>query len=168
MINDMFAASSKGDTVRLAGILKENPFWVNAENEEGLTLLGYASHYGQASAVKLLLEHGAEVNALSHSKVSYIPSNTALHAAIAGEKELTVIKLLLEYGAKTNILDSNGHTSLHAAALHDDGPAIIRLLIKHGADMDAQTEDGATALVLAKEKGNLRAAASLIENNASV
>ncbi|CAM4280827.1 ankyrin repeat protein [Paenibacillus endophyticus] len=167
MINDVFAAASKGDTERLQELLKLEPTWANTENADGLTPLGFASHYGHAAAVQLLLDYGAELDAVSHSKVSYIPSNTALHASIAGERELAVIELLLSRGAKTNIADSNGHTSLHSAAFHDDGAAIIRLLLEHGADIHAQAEDGTTALSVAIEKGNLKAAAYLAENGAT-
>ncbi|MDQ8733417.1 ankyrin repeat domain-containing protein [Paenibacillus sp. LHD-38] len=166
MINDVFAAASKGDTTKLKGLLEMNPLFSNRENDDGMTPLGYAAHYGQANAVQLLLEHGADVNALSHSKISYIPSNTALHAAIAGEREMEVIKMLLAHDAKTDIFDSNGHTSLHSAAFHDDQIELIDLLIEHGADIQAKAEGGITALTLAEEKGNSKVAARLIEKGA--
>src|SRR5690606_24749043 len=105
-------------------------------------------------AVDVLLRRGEYVNAVSHSKVPYIPSNTALHAAIAGERDLEVIQLLLEYKARTDIYDSNGHTCLHTAAFHDDNVDLIRLLIAHGADINAAVEGGATALSLAIQQGN--------------
>jgi ankyrin repeat protein len=66
--------------------LEANPVLANTENEDGLTPLGFAAHYGQLNIVKLLLNYGADVDARSRSKISYIPSNTALHAAIAGER----------------------------------------------------------------------------------
>ncbi|MEV5024850.1 ankyrin repeat domain-containing protein [Paenibacillus sp. LPE1-1-1.1] len=166
MINDFFAAASKGDTARLKELLEVNPLLSNTENGDGLTPLGYAAHYGHADAVKLLLEHGADVNALSHSKVSYIPSNTALHAAIAGERDMEVIQMLLAHDAKPNIFDSNGHTSLHSAAFHDDHIELIDLLIEYGADIQAKAEGGVTALSLAEEKGNSKAAGRLIEKGA--
>ncbi|MFB0845223.1 hypothetical protein [Paenibacillus oleatilyticus] len=53
-------------------------------NGDRLTPLGFAAHFGNKAAVQVLLDYGADVNALSHSKISYIPSNIALHTAIAG------------------------------------------------------------------------------------
>ncbi|MCP1425400.1 ankyrin repeat protein [Paenibacillus xylanexedens] len=100
-INQLFQAAQSGDLANLQLLLASHPELTNTENQDGLTPLGYASHYGQAEVVRLLLEHGANVNALSHSKISFIPSNTALHAALAGERSSEVIQLLLEYGAST-------------------------------------------------------------------
>ncbi|MNJ68163.1 Ankyrin repeat protein [compost metagenome] len=113
-----------------------------------------------------MLDYDADIDALSHSKVSYIPSNTALHAAIAGERSIEVIKLLLLQNAQTNILDSNGHTCLHTAAFHEDNVEIISLLIEHGADVNAQAEDGETALSLAIKQGNHNVAELLRQKGA--
>lgn len=156
MVDEAFNAARSGDASRLKALLDMNPNLANAENRDGLTLLGFAAHFGQVDAVRLLLEYGAEVNALSHSKVSYIPSNTALHAAIAGERNMEVIKLLLAHRAQTDIFDSNGHTCLHTAAFHDDNVQIIDWLIAHGANVDAKVAGGKTALSLAEERGNHR------------
>src|SRR4051812_8105620 len=115
MINDVFTAARTGDANRVKELLNTDLSLANSENNDGLTLLGFASHFGQSEVVRLLLDNGADVNALSHSKVSYIPSNTALHAAIAGERNLEVIQRLLAHRANPTIMDSNGHTSLHVA-----------------------------------------------------
>ncbi|WP_343224463.1 ankyrin repeat domain-containing protein [Paenibacillus sp. ACRRX] len=134
MIESLFQAAQTGDAEQAQVILQRHPSLANTENKEGLTPLGYAAHFGHAAVVKLLLEAGANVNALSHSKVSYIPSNTALHAAIAGERDLDVIRLLLHHGAKTVLMDSNGHTCLQVAENHGHNIELIRLLLEHGAD----------------------------------
>ncbi|MFE1630576.1 ankyrin repeat domain-containing protein [Brevibacillus reuszeri] len=154
MTEELFQAAQSGDTERLTAILEVNPHLVNIENSDGLTLLGYAAHFGNKAAVQLLLDSGADVNAVSHSKVSYIPSNTALHAAIAGERDPEVIQLLLSRNAKTTIFDSNGHTCLHSAAFHNDNVELIRLLLAHGADVNACARGGDTALSLAIKQGN--------------
>lgn len=166
MINDVFNAARSGDSVRLKEIFDTNPTLTNMENSDGLTPLGFAAHFGHADAVKQLLNYGANVNALSHSKVNYIPSNTALHAAIAGERNVDVIKLLLKHNAQTNIFDSNGHTCLHTAAFHDDNIEIVNLLIEHGANVNARVEGGKTSLALAKEKGNHQVAELLKQKGA--
>ncbi|MWV42023.1 ankyrin repeat domain-containing protein [Paenibacillus sp. HJL G12] len=158
LMEELFQAAKMGEGSRLQELLEGRSEHANMENAEGLTLLGYAAHYGQPEAVKVLLDTGADVNAVSHSRVSYIPSNTALHAAIAGERELSAIRLLLAHGAGTSIMDSNGHTCLHTAAYHDDNVELIRLLLEHGAVVNAQTGDGDTALMIAENQGNFKVA----------
>ncbi|MGO4499195.1 ankyrin repeat domain-containing protein [Paenibacillus sp. 2RAB27] len=166
MINDVFTAARTGDVNRVKDLLDTDLSLANAENSDGLTLLGFAAHFGQSEVVRLLLENGADVNALSHSSVSYIPSNTALHAAIAGERSLAVIQLLLAHRAKPTIMDSNGHTSLHVAAFHKDSTQIIELLINQGADVNAKSEGGAYAIDLAKEQGHTAVIGLLREHGA--
>jgi ankyrin repeat protein len=157
-ISDAFQAVQSGDVAAIRAILESNPIIINAENSEGLTLLGFAAHYGNKDVVQVLLEHGVDVNAVSHSKVTYIPSNTALHAAIAGQRNMEVIKLLLAKQARSHIFDSNGHTTLHTAAFHDDNIELIRLLIEHGADVNARIEGGDTAMSIAIKQGNTNVA----------
>lgn len=158
-----FTAAQHGDTATLAALLTAHPELANAENGDGLTLLGYAAHFGQSEAAALLLDYGADVNAVSHSKVSYIPSNTALHAALAGERSTAVIRLLLGRGAATNIADSDGQFALHSAAYHTDQAEIIALLLQHGADPSAMNANGRNALEIALERGHETAAACLRE-----
>lgn len=161
IIVGVFQAAQSGDAVRLKEILTAHPHLANTENGDGLTPLGYAAHFGNKGAVQVLLEFGAETNAVSHSKISFIPSNTALHAAIAGERNMDVIRLLLGAGANPNLFDSNGHTCLHVAAFHDDRTDIIDVLVEHGADVNARFEGGLTAHSLAVQQGNHNAAAQL-------
>ena len=166
LMDDVFQAAQRGEVSRLKDILESHPQLANRENADGLTLLGYAAHFGNKDAVQILLNYGADVNAVSHSRISYIPSNTALHAAIAGERNADVIRLLLTHKAQTNIFDSNGHTCLHTAAFHDDNLEIIRLLIEHGANVNAKIDGGETALSLAIKQGNNNVAEYLRQNGA--
>ncbi|SDZ09675.1 Ankyrin repeat [Evansella caseinilytica] len=161
MINEVFQAAQENAAAKLKQLLMPTPALANKENDDGLTPLGYAAHFGSKDALQVLLDYGADINAVSHSKISFIPSNTALHAALAGTRSQEVIQLLLHHGAKTDIVDSNGHTCLHTAAFHDDNTEIIRLLLEHGAPLTAKDKDGKTALELASEKGNNNAAAVL-------
>ncbi|WP_366289962.1 ankyrin repeat domain-containing protein [Paenibacillus sp. AN1007] len=160
-VNQLFQAAQDGEAAGLKSLLEAHPELANTENQDGLTPLGYAAHYGQAASVQLLLEHGADVNAISHSLISFIPSNTALHAALAGERSVQVIRLLLEHGASTNIADSDGQHALHTAAFHTDQTAIIELLLEYGADAEALSTSGETALDIARQRGNASAAARL-------
>lgn len=166
-IHALFQAAQHGDVANLQSVLATFPELANTENGDGLTLLGYASHYGQADAVRTLLDHGADVNAISHSRISFIPSNTALHAALAGERSSEVIRLLLEHGASCSILDSDGQNALHSAAFHTDQAELIQLLLQHGADPNALNAAGQTALDIATERGNTSTASYLRETAAT-
>ncbi|MBP3964628.1 ankyrin repeat domain-containing protein [Paenibacillus lignilyticus] len=168
LIEDIFQAARLDEVSQLRAILTAHPELANTENDDGLTPLGFAAHFGSKEAVQALLDHGADVNAISHSKVSYIPSNTALHAAIAGERSVDVISLLLSNQAQPTIIDSNGHTVLHTAAFHDDNEEIIRLLLAHGADIHALTGGGETAASIATKQGNHRVAELLQRANEAV
>jgi len=160
-VKEIFQSLESNDVQSLKKELTSNPSLSNAENEQGLTPLGFAAHLGNIDFVKTLLDFHADINAVSHSKVTYIPSNTALHAAIAGSRNFEVIELLLENGAETNIFDSNGHTALHTAAFHNDNTQLINLLIKHGASVDAKINGGKTAMELAIEQKNNEVAEQL-------
>ncbi len=154
IIHSLFEAAKLNDVTQIKKLLELHPSLVNTENNDGLTPLGFASHFGNKEAVQLLIDHGAEINAISHSKIAYIPSNTALHAAIAGERNIEVIRLLLNNGAQTTIFDSNDHTCLHSAAYHDNNLELINLLLDYGAKPDLIVQGGVTPLELALEKGN--------------
>ncbi|MEH7087256.1 ankyrin repeat domain-containing protein, partial [Neobacillus drentensis] len=143
-VSEVFQAAQSGDLNVLRIRLEASPELVNTLNPDGLSLLGIAAHFGHPQIVAILIKFGADVNAISRSQVPFIPSNTALHAAIAGERSLEVIRLLLHHQAKTTLYDSNGHTALHTAAFHDDNVEIIQLLLDHGADLHHKTIDGHT------------------------
>ncbi|WP_232697464.1 ankyrin repeat domain-containing protein [Brevibacillus daliensis] len=163
LIEKLFQAAESGDSSSLQELVETQPEFANTENKDGLTLLGYAAHFGNADAVKVLLDHGADVNAISHSTISFIPSNTALHAAIAGERNLDVINLLLHNQADPNIRDSNDQTCLQVAAFHVDSIELIQILIDYGADVHAKSATGQTALSIALEQGNEKVVALLKE-----
>jgi len=149
-LTTLFHAAEIGDHQLVDNLLSEQPALVNKENESGLTLLGIAAHFGQIEVVKNLLSHGAEINAISHSKISFIPQNTALHAAIAGAKSIDTIEYLLLNGADCNIKDNEGHTPLHIAAF-EGNISIAKLLVENGAKI-YKSNAGNTPFQIAEER----------------
>ncbi|MBB3108715.1 ankyrin repeat protein [Paenibacillus phyllosphaerae] len=165
-LSALFHAIEHNELEHVQAIIVSQPDLVNHENEQGLTPLGYAAHFGHPDVVQALLDAGAEVNAVSHSKLSFIPSNTALHAAIAGTRSEAVISMLLQHGASVNLFDSNGHTVLHVAAFHDDNTKLIQQLLERGADVNAAIEGGEKPLAVALRQGNQQVAALLQQQGA--
>jgi ankyrin repeat protein len=149
---DVFEAAAVGDTARL-GALVAAAGLVNAYSSEGWTPLHLACFLGQAEAAGLLLDHGADVGAVSTDTTM---RNTPLHAAIAGKRDHALIGRLLERGADVNAAGGGGVTPLHLAAARGDVP-LIDLLLAHGA-RPTETDDGQTPLDLATERGHPAAA----------
>lgn len=152
LLAKLFDATEKGENEIVMELINEHSNLIHEENEHGLTLLGIAAHYGQYEVVKTLVKNGAQINAISHSKLSFIPQNTALHAAIAGAKSIEVIDFLLTNGADPNINDSEGHTPLHIAAF-EGNTSIAELLLKNGAEIKTNNS-GKTPIEIAEESGN--------------
>lgn len=149
-ISELFKVVQEGNAVRLRELLDVEPILANTENSDGLTPLGFASHYGQKETVQVLLEFGADVNALSHSKIAFIPSNTALHAAIAGGSSRELVEFLIAKGADVNALDSLEHAPLQSSAFEGKIDIAI-LLIENGADISRNTGQG-SAMSIAKKR----------------
>jgi uncharacterized protein len=131
---DVFEAAALGRTDRLRELLDEDPSGANAFGADGFHPLGLACFFGQVDAARLLLERGADVNALSRNDRI---QTAAIHAAAASEaKDETtryeLVKLTLEHGADPNLPQGGGFRAIDAARLNGD-QRIEQLLLDHGA-----------------------------------
>lgn len=107
VIGDIWAAAFTGNTEALKQALADGADPNAMHMEFGSTLLSTTALMGHTTAVAMLLERGADINARSRD------GGTALHAAaFFGHAETA--KLLLEKGADTTIQDSQGATPLEA------------------------------------------------------
>jgi ankyrin repeat protein len=88
---------------------------------------------GDANAVRLMLDHGADVNAFDG-----LGRTPLMYAAASDLLALDVVKLLIERGADVNAINrhkqggDSGLTALDIAKLHGDTP-IVELLVNSGA-----------------------------------
>jgi ankyrin repeat protein len=94
--------------------------------EDGRLLL-MAAESGQQKVLRLLLEKGADVNAIDEW------CNTPLTWAASRGDEM-MVQLLLEKGADIEAKSYDG-TALHAAA-HEGHAAVVGLLLEKGADIN--------------------------------
>ena len=97
----------------------------------------YASAYGSLSALKLLLDAGADVNARDSLGA------TALMWSVT---EPDKVDLLVARGADVNAKSKTGRTPLMLAALHNGSDRVVDLLLAKGADAKAVDNRGLTFL----------------------
>ncbi|KAN0137681.1 Ankyrin repeat-containing domain protein [Lactarius tabidus] len=119
---------------------------VNSQNDEGLTPLQRASQVrreGQQDIMRLLLDHGANVDMRDNS------GNTALHFAVS-EGHPDIMRLLLDCDANVNMRDISGNTALHVAA-SEGHLEVARILLKLGANVNSQNDMGLTPLQRASQ-----------------
>lgn len=145
---DIFDAAALGATDRLLDLLHQQPDLVHAYSDDGWTALHLAGHFGRSDSIAVLLEHGAELGAISRNR----NANTPLHAALAGRQAETA-KLLIRQGADVNATDGSGYTPLHLAA-HEGNAALVQLFLDAGADPQALTVAGQTPLDMAEAEGH--------------
>ena len=131
--------------------------WNGPTAHEKCQALQVAASKRELDAARLLLDHGADINAPPLSRVECAP-RTALQAA-AGNGDLETVRFFLEAGAdvesKVPHEDEQG-TALQLAAIAGS-MSVVTLLIEKGADVHAPAlgEDGRTALEGAVEHGRL-------------
>jgi ankyrin repeat protein len=152
---DVYDAAALGEVDRLRELLDRDPGAATSYSSDGFTALHLACFFEQPAAVEVLLEHGADVAAVSRN-----PMNVrALHSAAAAG-QVPIVKLLLEHGADVNARQEGEFTALHEAARKGDAE-MVDLLLAHGADTGAQTESGRVAAELASENGHTELAERL-------
>ena len=115
-----------------------------ARQKDGWTPLMQAAFSGYTGTARLLLAHGAHVDATN------IRGVTALQLA-AGQGHTDIVRLLLDKGANPNIVGAGGQTALRAAAFFCHADA-TRLLLGKGANPNVTDINGDTALSLAQKR----------------
>ena len=98
---------------------------VNGLAYDGWTALHLAAFFGHVDAARILLEAGADIQAISANSLR----NTPLHAATAG-KHAEVALFLLEQGADPHAVDAGGYTPLRIAEENQLSEVVARLNTK--------------------------------------
>jgi ankyrin repeat protein len=142
---DVFAAAALGRLDDLREALRR-PGAVNDVAYDGWTPLHLAAFFGALDAAQLLIDSGADLQAVSRNSLH----NTPLHAATAGG-HTDIALLLIERGADVTVRDAGQHTPLHIAA--ESGLTdVVKALLAGGADPLAVDADDQTPLSRAAAK----------------
>ena len=101
----------------------------------------------QNDIVELLLDHGANVNALD-------PTGKAILHKVFSQPQcnlVNLVKLLLKHGADVNARDTDLMSPLHLAE-YDGELEVAQMLVKHKADVNFQDSNGNTPLDILFER----------------
>jgi ankyrin repeat protein len=155
----LWAAHDGGhlDVMRLLLERGATPDVRDVEHSFGL-IIHHASCFGQAEAIRLLLQHNADVNAIGDMK--YTPLHWASY-----KQHANIVQILLEHGADINALSEHG-TSLFLAS-RDGHLVVARLLLAHGADVHIRHPSyGKTPFRVATAMKHTHVAELLLEHGA--
>jgi len=144
----LFRPSCDGN-VEMVKILLDAGINPNIQNKDGISTLQFAASYGHYETVKMLLDYNADPNNIDKKFITPL--------MIAAENGFVdIVKLLIDNGADTNLQDLvHKNTALMNAVIHEH-EEIVYLLIKAATNISLCNLKGKTALMLAKEKFNVK------------
>lgn len=131
---DAFEAAALGRTERLREVLDEDPSRATAFGDDGFHALGLACFFGHVDAARLLLERGADVNVLARNERI---QTAAIHAAAA-----------------------SGDAGSDESTRYE----LVKLVLEHGADPNLEQAGGFRAIDAARQNGDKRVEALLLEH----
>lgn len=104
----------------------------------GMTPLYNACRSGWNDVIKLMLDRGADVDAVSYGETPLLK--------VANKKvnDVSLARILIDNGADVDVKDAQGNTPLYHAVMNKN-KAMITLLLDNGADMYIKNKRGDTA-----------------------
>jgi hypothetical protein len=156
--DDVIAASTRGDRFAVKHYLAKSPDAIAARDRFQYTPLHWAAVQGHWDVVAMLVERGADVNALGWD------GGTPLHMACHHDRP-DMVRLLLDAGADLTVRNQWGRTPLHVAARRNCD-LVASLLLARGADPNAVTKEGWTPLHVAHMAGHPRVQELLVAEGA--
>jgi ankyrin repeat protein len=156
--SNIFEAAATGRVERVRELLKQNPELVKAYSPDGWTALHL--NFGNLEIVKLTLDSGADIDAVSKNKFMATPLQGA-----AAMNKVDLARLLIARGANVNCRGDEGGSPLHETA-GSGNREFASLLLDHGANINARDNNGKTPLTIALEFKQAEMARFLREHKA--
>jgi ankyrin repeat protein len=137
---------------------KATPLWYAVSRGQNLHLVKHllqrgsdpnhclwaAAHKDDIAAIKVLLEHGANIDPVGEDETPFLSAVKGSHFRAA--------EALLERGASVNFQDSNQLTALHYMLKKDSDKRHFRMMLRYGARGDLKSADGDTAAEVMSRK----------------
>ena len=133
--------------------------FVNDKTNEGLTALHYAANKGSIPLFKLLMENGANVDAVTNL------GKNVMHMAAEGNQPSMLIYLITEEHLSSHSVDENGSTPLHWACYFGAEEA-VNFLLYLSDNINEQDKEKLTPLHLAVNEGRENIVIKLLQKNA--
>jgi hypothetical protein len=144
---DLAEAAALDLTDRVAGALDAGAD-PDGRTADGFTPLHLAAFFGAPGSAALLIDRGADIDAVADNPMRIQP----LHAATAGRHREIALRLIAA-GAQLDGRQQHGWTPLLAAADHGDAE-LVEALLAAGADPTAGNDDGLTPDRAARANGH--------------
>ena len=128
-------------------------------DDRGRTPVMLAAGVGTIDAMKVLIDAGADVNAVD---------STGATALMFGIRDIAKVRLLLEAGARATDKTRQSQTALLLAASTTGSLEIVKLLVAKGADPKAVGAAGRTGLTMAANQNDSAMAEYFIEQGANL
>ena len=114
--------------------------YVNLKTKtNGYTALHYAVYYPSIDTIKLLIEFGADIKAITNDGLNI------LHIACLAGNIVDVIYIIDKLGFDVNTTDNLGNSPLHWA-VYSENKQCIEYLIKKGAKVNCEDKSGLTPM----------------------
>ncbi|XP_058063001.1 protein fem-1 homolog B isoform X2 [Anopheles bellator] len=145
-------------TLAQPNLEKEGCVKLHGELTDGVPALWVAAALGRLNIVKLLVQHGAEVDHPTKK------GSTPLRAACF-DGRLDLIQYLIDHKANVSAVNVYNNTCLMIAA-YKNFPDVLEYLLEHGAHVNEQAHCGASALYYAAECGHVEICETLLDHGA--
>ena len=143
-----------GDIAKITQLLDSGEATANDRDAEGISALHWSSMNSHTSLCKLLLERGAEVDAVG-GELQATPLHWAARCGLPPvwsrrrslyyydrNGMLAVVHLLIQHGADPALTDGQGFNTLHLA-VHSHNPMLVAYLLSQQLPVTIDSEDSA-------------------------
>jgi ankyrin repeat protein len=139
------AGAGRADSCAL--LLAKETSLIHLKDADGITALSCAVISGSSQAVAVIVQHGADVNAVDDCGMTVL-KEACMH------NQIDVVRYLIQEGADVNAADSESHCALYVAVMSNN-TMLAQLLLDHGALINRTDASGQTVMFMATHEGHV-------------